>query len=145
MLNKIIVAGRLAADPELRTTQSGVEVCSVTLAVDRDIKDKTTGERATDWIPVVAWRGTAKFLNDYFSKGRVAIVEGRLQIRDWEDDGGNKRRVAEVVADNIYFGDSKKDNSAPSSGGTKASKPKPAAKPTYTPEEDSEDEDLLPF
>lgn len=145
MLNKIVIAGRLAANPELRTTQSGTEVCSVTLAVDRDIKDKTTGERVTDWIPVVAWRGTAKFLNDYFSKGRVAIVEGRLQIRDWEDGDGNKRRVSEVVADNIYFGDSKKDDSGAPASSAKASKPKPVAKPTYTPAEDSDDEDCLPF
>lgn len=145
MLNKIIIAGRLSADPELHTTQSGTEVCSVTLAVDRDFKDKNKGERGVDWIPVVAWRGTATFLNQYFSKGRVAIVEGRLQIRDWEDGDGNKRRVAEVVADNIYFGDSKKDDGAPASSG-KASNPQPAAKkPAPTPEEDLEDEDSLPF
>lgn len=146
MLNEIIIAGRCAADPELRTTQSGVEVCSVTLAVDRDIKDKTTGERVTDWIPVVAWRGTATFLNSYFQKGRVAIVKGRLQIRDWEDGDGNKHRSAEVVADSIYFGDSKKEDGS-STPGSAPAKAKPAAsKPTNTPDyEDSDEDSELPF
>jgi single-strand DNA-binding protein len=144
MLNRVIIAGRLGADPELRTTQSGVEVCNITLAVDRDFKDKDTGERGVDWIPVVAWRGTATFLNQYFSKGCIAIVEGRLQVRDWSDDDGNKHRVAEVVADNIYFGDSKKDDSgAPASAPAKS---KPASKPKNTPVEDEFDEDSeLPF
>lgn len=109
MLNKIIIMGRLGKDPELRHTQSGTPVASFSLAVDRDFKDKGTGERVTDWIDVVAWRQTGEFVSRYFTKGRVAVVEGRLQMRDWTDRDGNKRRSAEVVADNVYFGDSKKD------------------------------------
>lgn len=109
MLNKIIIMGRLGKDPELRHTQSGTPVASFSLAVDRDFKDKGTGERVTDWIDVVAWRQTGEFVSRYFTKGRMAVVEGRLQIRDWTDREGNKRRSAEVVADNVYFGDSKKD------------------------------------
>ena len=109
MLNHIVIMGRLARDPELRRTQSGVPVASFRLAVDRDFKDKTTGERATDWIDVVAWRQTGEFVSRYFTKGRMAVVEGRLQMRDWTDKDGNKRTTAEVVADNVYFGDSKRD------------------------------------
>ncbi len=109
MLNRIIIMGRLARDPELRRTQTGTPVASFRLAVDRDFKDKTTGERATDWIDVVAWRSTAEFVSRYFTKGRMAVVEGRLQIRDWTDKDGGKRRSAEVVAENVYFGDSKRD------------------------------------
>ena len=109
MLNKIFIMGRLTRDPELRRTQTGVAVASFSLAVDRDFKDKSTGERATDFIDVVAWRQTAEFVCRYFAKGRMAVVEGRLQIRDWTDKEGGKRRSAEVVADNIYFGDSKRD------------------------------------
>ena len=109
MLNKIFLMGRLARDPELRRTQSGTPVASFRLAVDRDFKDKSTGERSTDWIDVVAWRQTAEFVSRFFTKGRMAVVEGRLQIRDWTDKDGGKRRSAEVVADNVYFGDSKRD------------------------------------
>ena len=109
MLNRIILMGRLARDPELRHTQTGTAVASFRLAVDRDFKDKTTGEKATDWIDVVAWRQTAEFVSRYFTKGRLAVVEGRLQMRDWTDRDGNKRTSAEVVADNVYFGDSKRD------------------------------------
>ena len=109
MLNKIFIMGRLTRDPELRRTQTGTPVASFSLAVDRDFKDKSTGERATDFIDVVAWRQTAEFVSRYFSKGRMAVVEGRLQIRDWTDKEGGKRRSAEVIADNIYFGDSKRD------------------------------------
>ena len=121
MLNHIVIMGRLARDPELRHTQNNIPVASFTLAVDRDFKDKTTGERATDWIDVVAWRGTGEFVSRYFSKGRMAVVEGRLQIREWTDKEGNKRRSAEVVADNVYFGDSKRDGDnggSYSTGGT---------------------------
>ena len=110
MLNKIFIMGRLTRDPELRRTQTGTPVASFSLAVDRDFKDKSTGERATDFIDVVAWRQTAEFVSRYFSKGRMAVVEGRLQIRDWTDRDGGKRRSAEVVADNVYFGDSKRDS-----------------------------------
>lgn len=109
MLNRIIIMGRLGKDPELRHTQQGTPVASFSLAVDRDFKDKNTGERVTDWIDVVAWRQTGEFVSRYFAKGRMAVVEGRLQMRDWTDRDGNKRRSAEVVADNVYFGDSKKD------------------------------------
>ena len=111
MLNHIVIMGRLAKDPELRHTQSGVAVTSFRLAVDRDFKDKNTGEKATDWIDVVAWRQTGEFVSRYFTKGRMAVVEGRLQIRQYTDREGNKRTAAEVVADNVYFGDSTKDDS----------------------------------
>ena len=109
MLNRIIIMGRLTRDPELRHTQTGTAVASFTLAVDRDFKDKSTGERSTDFIDVVAWRQTGEFVSRYFTKGRMAVVEGRLQIRDWTDKDGGKRRSAEIVADNVYFGDSKRD------------------------------------
>ncbi|WP_209344087.1 single-stranded DNA-binding protein [Flavonifractor sp. AGMB03687] len=109
MLNRIILMGRLTRDPELRHTQTGTAVASFSLAVDRDFKDRTTGEKSTDFIDVVAWRQTAEFVSRFFTKGRMAVVEGRLQLRDWTDRDGNKRRSAEVVADNVYFGDSKRD------------------------------------
>ena len=108
MLNKCFLLGRMTKDPEIRRTNGGTAVTSFTLAVDRDFK--SNGEKETDFIEVVAWRNTAEFVSKYFSKGRMAIVEGRLQIRDWTDKNGNKRRTAEVVADNVYFGDSKKEN-----------------------------------
>lgn len=108
MLNKIIIMGRLTRDPELRHTQSGTAVASFSLAVDRDFKSQN-GEKETDFIDVVAWRNSAEFVSRYFTKGRMAVVEGRLQIRDWTDKDGGKRRSAEVVADNVYFGDSKRD------------------------------------
>ena len=109
MLNKIFLQGRLVADPEMRHTPSGVAVTTLRLAVDRDFKDKETGEKKADFINVVAWRNTAEFVSRYFTKGRMAIVEGRLQMRDYTDRDGNKRTAAEVGADNIYFGDSKRD------------------------------------
>ncbi len=108
MLNEIILMGRLTRDPELRRTGSGTAVASFTLAVDRDYKAKDA-EKETDFIDIVTWRGTAEFVSKYFSKGRMAVVKGRLQIRSYEDKDGIKRRASEVVADNIYFGDSKKD------------------------------------
>lgn len=111
MLNKIVLMGRLTRDPELRRTNSGTAVASFSIAVDRDFKGQG-GEKETDFIGIVAWRNTAEFVSKYFSKGRMAVVEGRLQIRDWTDKEGNKRRSAEVVADNVYFGDSKKDGDA---------------------------------
>ena len=114
MLNRIVIMGRLVRDPELRTTQTGISVTSFTMAVDRDFKNKDTNEKNTDFIDVVAWRQTAEFVCKYMTKGRMAVVEGRLQIRDWKDRDGNNRRSAEVVADNVYFGDSKpKDQAAP--------------------------------
>ncbi len=110
MLNRIVIMGRLGRDPEVRYTQAGKPVASFSLAVDRDFKDKASGERATDWIPVVAWEARAKFVQQYFHKGQMAVVEGRLQIRDWTDKEGGKRRSAEVIADQVYFGDSKRDS-----------------------------------
>ena len=107
MLNKIIIMGRMTRDPELRRTGSGTAVTSFPLAVDRDFKSQS-GEKGTDFIEVVAWKNTAEFVSKYFGKGRMAIVEGRLQIRDWTDKDGGKRRSAEVVADNVYFADSKR-------------------------------------
>ncbi len=111
MLNHIVLMGRLTRDPELRRTGSGVAVATFALAVDRDFPNSATGERETDFIDIVAWRNTAEFVDKYFSKGRMAVVSGRLQIRNWTDKEGNKRRSAEVIADNVYFGDSKRDSS----------------------------------
>ena len=110
MLNHIIIMGRLTRDPELRRTGSGIAVASFTVAVDRDFSAKDGGERETDFIDCVAWRQTGEFVSKYFQKGRMAVVSGRLQIRSWTDKDGNKRRTAEVVADNVYFGDSKRDD-----------------------------------
>ena len=109
MLNHITIMGRLTRDPELRRTGSGVAVASFSLAVDRDFGKNENGERETDFIDCVAWRQTGEFVSKYFTKGRMAVVSGRLQIRSWTDKDGNKRRSAEVVADNVYFGDSKRD------------------------------------
>lgn len=106
MLNKIILMGRLTRDPELRRTNSGTAVTSFALAVDRDFKGQD-GEKETDFIDIVCWKGTAEFVSKYFSRGRMAVVEGRLQIRDWQDKDGSKRRSAEVIAENVYFGDSR--------------------------------------
>jgi len=117
MLNHIVIMGRLTRDPELRRTNSGIAVASFTLAVDRDFGKTETGERETDFIDIVAWRNTAEFVSKYFFKGRMAVVSGRLQIRNWTDKEGNKRRSAEIVADNIYFGDSKRDNQDGGFGG----------------------------
>lgn len=107
MLNRIFLMGRLTRDPELRRTQAGTAVTSFSLAVDRDFKGQD-GERETDFVDIVAWRSTAEFVSRYFTKGRMAVVEGRLQIRDWTDRDGSKRRSAEVIADSVYFGDSKR-------------------------------------
>ena len=109
MLNHITIMGRLTRDPELRRTGSGIAVASFTVAVDRDFGGRDGGERETDFIDCVAWRQTGEFVSKYFTKGRMAVVSGRLQIRNWTDKDGNKRRSAEVVADNVYFGDSKRD------------------------------------
>ena len=115
MLNHIVIMGRLTRDPELRRTGSGVAVASFSLAVDRDFSPKDGGERETDFIDCVAWRQTGEFVSKYFTKGRMAVVSGRLQIRSWTDKEGNKRRTAEVVADNVYFGDSRRDEQGGSS------------------------------
>ena len=115
MLNKIVIMGRMTKNPELRRTQTGTPVTTFSLAVDRDFKDKS-GERETDFIECVAWRGTAEFVAKYFGKGRMAVVEGKLQLRSWTDKDGNKRKTAEVQADNVYFGDSKREETGGSYG-----------------------------
>ena len=117
MLNHITIMGRLTRDPELRRTGSGIAVASFTVAVDRDFGGRDGGEKETDFIDCVAWRQTGEFVSKYFTKGRMIVVSGRLQIRSWTDKDGNKRRTAEVVADNCYFGDSKRDNAGDSSYG----------------------------
>jgi single-strand DNA-binding protein len=149
MLNKIILMGRLTRDPELRRTQSGTAVTSFSLAVDRDFKSQS-GEKETDFIDIVAWRNSAEFVSKYFTKGRMAVVEGRLQIRDWTDRDGGKRRSAEVIADNVYFGDSKRDTadggytpaySAPAPG--RSSAPAPDGRSDFA--EIGEEDGDLPF
>lgn len=123
MLNHIVVMGRLTRDPELRRTSSGTAVASFKVAVDRDFAPKDGGERETDFIDCVAWRSTGEFVSKYFLKGSMAVVDGRLQIRNWTDKDGNKRRTAEIVANSVYFGSAKKD-SVPSAA---------EAAPTYDP------------
>ena len=117
MLNHITIMGRLVRDPELRRTGSGIAVASFTVAVDRDFGGRDGGERETDFIDCVAWRQTGEFVSKYFTKGRMIVVSGRLQIRSWNDKDGNKRRTAEVVADNCYFGDSRRDGESTGSFG----------------------------
>ena len=117
MLNHITIMGRLVRDPELRRTGSGIAVASFTVAVDRDFGGRDGGEKETDFIDCVAWRQTGEFVSKYFTKGRMIVVSGRLQIRSWTDKDGNKRRTAEVVADNCYFGDSKRDGDSMGSFG----------------------------
>ena len=127
MLNHIVLMGRLTRDPELRHTGTGTAVASFSLAVDRDYQARDAQEKAVDFIDIVAWRNTAEFVSKYFTKGRMAVVSGRLQIRSWTDKEGNKRRSAEVIADNVYFGDSKRDSSSTGSyseyGGSSFSAP----------------------
>lgn len=146
MLNQVVLMGRFTRDPELRHTQSGVAVASFTLAVDRDFQSREGGDRQTDFIDIVAWRNTAEFVSKYFTKGQMAVVSGRLQIRDWTDREGGKRRSAEIIADNIYFGESKKsreggsygDSSAPYGGYNAA----PAIAPDFS---EIDDDGELPF
>ena len=118
MLNHITIMGRLTRDPELRRTGSGIAVASFTVAVDRDYSGKDSGEKETDFIDCVAWRQTGEFVSKYFTKGRMIVVDGRLQIRGWTDKDGNKRKNAEIVADNVYFGDSKNDSNNQNNGFT---------------------------
>ena len=117
MLNHITIMGRLTRDPELRRTGSGIAVASFTVAVDRDFGSRDGGERETDFIDCVAWRQTGEFVSKYFTKGSMIVVSGRLQIRNWTDKEGNKRRSAEVVADNCYFGESKRSSESNAYGG----------------------------
>lgn len=148
MLNHIVLMGRLTRDPELRRTGSGVAVANFTIAVDRDFSGKESGEKETDFIECVAWRQTGEFVSKYFTKGRMIVVSGRLQVRSWTDKDGNKRRTAEVVADNCYFGDSKKEESNGNSYGGGYAAP---ALPEYasTPTSDfamlDDDDAQLPF
>ena len=142
MLNKIIIMGRLTADPEQRTTQGGTSVALLTVAVDRDYAPQGT-KKETDFIKVVAWRQTADFIARYFGKGNMIIVEGRLQVRNYEDKDGIKRTIAEVVADKVYFGESKK-----SDGGSTATKEKASTTLTIGDIgdfEDITDDNQLPF
>ena len=129
MLNHITIMGRLTRDPELRRTGSGVAVASFSLAVDRDFGKNENGERETDFIDCVAWRQTGEFVSKYFTKGRMAVVSGRLQIRSWTDKDGNKHRTAEVVADSVYFADSKSENA---SAGTQQAAPASYGTPAYS-------------
>ena len=146
MLNRIILMGRLTRDPELRHTQAGTPVASFSLAVDRDFKDKATGEKGTDFIDIVAWRQTAEFVSRFFTKGRMAVVEGRLQLRDWTDRDGNKRRTAEVLAEHVYFGDSKRDaEGGAESGGAYTPPPAEPGSGGAEFEELTDDDGGLPF
>lgn len=141
MLNHITIMGRMVADPALRRTGSGTAVTSFTLAVDRDFPNKTTGEKETDFIEVVCWKSTAEFVDKYFSKGRMAVVSGRLQIRGWTDKDGNKRKTAEVVADNVYFADSKREESSGNSYNGAA----PTTPPTSQFAQIDDEDEQLPF
>lgn len=138
MLNKVILMGRLCADPELRRTNGGTPVCSFTLAVERDYKNQN-GEKETDFIDVTVWRNTAEFVSKFFSKGRMAVVEGSLQIREWEKDG-QKRRSAEIQAENVYFADSRP---AEGSNAAHMSYAAPATAPKFA--EIAEEDGELPF
>lgn len=140
MLNSITLMGRLVADPELRRTGSGIAVASMTIAVDRDYSGKDSGEKETDFIDIVAWRQTAEFASKYFAKGRMMAVHGRLQIRTWTDKDGNKRKSAEVLADSVYFADSKKESD---SAGTRYQSTAPAQPANF--ETLDYDDGQLPF
>ena len=147
MLNHITIMGRLTRDPELRRTGNGIAVASFTLAVDRDFAPNDGGEKETDFIDCVAWRKTGEFVAKYFPKGRMAVVSGRLQIRTWTDRDGNKRRSAEVVADNVYFGE-RKQSGGPANGsydspGASYSGPDGVPAQDFAPLEDIDTE--LPF
>jgi len=120
MLNSITIMGRLTRDPELRKTGTGISVASFTIACDRDIVDKNTNERETDFIDCVAWRGLGDMVAKYFTKGRMAVVKGRLETRKWTDKSGNKRYNVEVIAEDVYFGDSKPQNAGPAAAGYSA-------------------------
>ncbi len=149
MLNQITVMGRLTRDPELRRTGTGIAVTSFTLAVDRDFAPKDGGEKETDFIDCVAWRSTGEFVSKYFTKGRMAVVSGRLQIRGWTDKNGNKRRTAEIVAENVYFGDSKRDDQRNSANNAPAPGYGGYAVPVTAPASDYQlldgDDEQLPF
>ena len=142
MLNKTILMGRFGRDPEKRYTQNGTPVASFSLAVDRDFKDKSSGERITDWIDVVAWRQTAEFVCKHFTKGRLAVVEGRLQSRTYTDREGVKRKAVELAADNVYFADSKTVSPPPPEGNADERSLPPQPTNEYN---EIDDEGELPF
>lgn len=148
MLNHITIMGRLTRDPELRRTGSGIAVASFCVAVERDFPSKDTGEKGVDFINCVAWRQTGEFVSKYFTKGSMIVVSGRLQIRDWTDDHGVKRYVAEIVADNAYFGESKKDREN-NTGNMSTVAPKYGYIPPVAPSPDwallNDDDAQLPF
>lgn len=148
MLNHIVAMGRLTRDPELRYTQSQLPVTSFTIAVDRDYSGKDGGEKQTDFIDCVVWRQTAEFVSKYFSKGSMAVVSGRLQLRDWTDKDGNKHRSAEIVADSVYFGESKRNSDNQNAGNYQ--QPRPAGQAVNVPPpgqftELGDDDGDLPF
>ena len=145
MLNHITIMGRLVRDPELRHTGSGIAVASFTVAVDRDFSSKESGEKECDFIDCVAWRNTGEFVSKYFTKGRMIVVSGRLQIRKWQDKDGNNRYSAEVVADSCYFGDSKKDGNNDSSAPTPAGNYVPPVQPDDKEFALLDDDTPLPF
>ena len=144
MLNHITIMGRLTRDPEMRRTGSGVAVTSFTIACDRDFGGQN-GQKETDFIDITAWRNTAEFVSKYFTKGRMAVISGRLQIRNWTDKDGNKRKSAEVVADNVYFGDSKPDSSSVGSYSTQNFSTAPNPAPAQNFEMLDDDDAQLPF
>ena len=139
MLNHIVIMGRLTRDPEVRATGSGITVCNFSVAVDRDFTGKDGGEKETDFIDCVAWRSTGEFVDKYFKKGSMAVVSGRLQIRNWTDKDGNKRRSAEVLADNVYFGETKRSETYNGDSSL------PASAPAQDFEMLTDDDALLPF
>ena len=149
MLNHITLMGRLVRDPELRRTGTGVAVASFRIAVDRDYSPKDGGERKADFIDCVAWRQTGEFISKYFAKGRMIVVDGRLEMRDWTDKEGNKRISAEVIVDNAYFGDSKRDGDNGYTGNTYAAPTAPAYSAPVSPASDfamlDDDDAQLPF
>ena len=145
MLNHIVIMGRLTRDPELRRTGSGIAVASFTVAVDRDFSGRDGGEKETDFIDCVAWRQTGEFVSKYFTKGRMAVVSGRLQIRSWTDKDGNKRRTAEVVADNVYFGDSRREGDGVPAAGSFGGYSAPASAPASDFAMLEDDDAQLPF
>lgn len=147
MLNQVTIMGRFTRDPELRYTATGTAVASFTIACGRDFADKQSGERETDFIDCVAWRQTGEFVSKYFQKGSMAVVSGRLQIRGWTDKDGNKRRTAEIVADNVYFGSSKRDSENAASSYNEPADP--ATGEHSAPASDfamlEDDDDMLPY
>ena len=142
MLNRITLMGRLTRDPEIRHTSNGTTVTSFTLAVERDFKDQSSGQKVTDFIDCVACRHVGEFVSRYFTKGRMAVVEGRLQVEAWKDANGNRRRSTKVVADSVYFGDSKNNKNASEGNAKESDFPQ---EPTQEFEEVNEDDGELPF